>query len=180
MATLNYNSENSRVVEQYFKLISRLRNRDEAAVEKLLELWHPEGVFEFAGSPPVVGIYKGITAIQTLYKNRLNSSGMNLKLDFGKENLREISLGIVDTQATHLREKENQVIVGWRTIIATEDKKGFDIAGSHLFNFEEGKIKNLRVNISPKPDKSLDKNITEADFSIQDVGRLSLAAWAVV
>lgn len=180
MEAPTYNTPNAELVEQYFKLIAQLRSGEHNAVEGLMELWHDDGVFEFAGSPPVVGTFKGRMAIHTLYKNRLNTSGMRLHLDFGRENLREMSLGIVDTQVSHVRNKENQVIAGWRTTIGTNDGHGFDIAGSHMFTFENGKIKNLRVNISPKPDKSHNERLTSADLSVQDVGRLSLAAWPVV
>jgi hypothetical protein len=174
------NSKNAALAEKYFELIGMLRNGEEDSVEELMNLWHIDGVFEFAGSPPVVGTFKGAMAINALYKNRLNSGGMKLKLDLGKAQLRDVSLGIVDTQVTHLRGKENQVIAGWRTTIGTDQNQGFDIAGSHLFTFEDGKIKNLRINISPKADQSHNQNLALKDLSIRDVGRLSLAAWPVV
>lgn len=180
METPTYNSKNAKLVKEYFKLIGMLRSGDESSIEKLMNLWHPDGVFEFAGSPPVVGTFKGHLAINTLYKNRLQSSGMKVNLDMGKEKLRETSLGIVDTQVSHLREKEDQLIAGWKTTIGTKQGQGFDIAGSHLFTFENGKIKNLRVNISPKHDKSQNEKLSTAELSVQDVGRLSLAAWPVV
>ncbi len=180
MDTPTLKSKNGQMVNDYFKLINKLRKGDESSVELLMNLWHPEGIFEFAGTPPVIGTYKGAVAIRTLYKNRLNSSGMKLKLDMGKQKLREVSLGIVETEVTHLREKDNQIIAGWRTTIGTEDGRGFDVAGSHMFTIEDGKIKNLRLNISPKADTSQMKSLSLNDLSVQDIGRLSLAAWPVV
>jgi len=180
MEKLTYKTKNANTVKEYFILINKLRNRDDTVVEKLMNLWEPDSIFEFAGSPPVVGTFKGSMAIQTLYQNRLKSYGMNLTIHSNKDIVRETSLGIVETNITHIREKGNQVIVGWKTTIGTEDGAGFDIAGSHLFEFSEGKIKNLRVNISPKADESVDKKLSLNDLSIMDVGRLSLAAWPVV
>ena len=78
-------SKNGQLVNDYFKLINKLRKGDESSVELLMNLWHPEGIFEFAGTPPVIGTFKGSMAIRALYKNRLNSSGMKLKLDMGKQ-----------------------------------------------------------------------------------------------
>ena len=72
------------VVKNYFKLIHDLRNGVEESVDNLMKLWHPEGVFEFCGSSPVIGTFKGGMAIATLYKNRLQSSGMKMGLDLGK------------------------------------------------------------------------------------------------
>lgn len=44
--------------------------------------------------------------------------------------------------------------------------KGFDVAGSHLFTFQNGKIKNRRVSISPKPDESQVANLKATDLSV--------------
>ena len=78
-----------------------------------MELWEPEGTFEFAGSPPVEGTYKGAMAIQTLYKNRLRSSGMGLK---------------VETK----RKKAEDVIKVDKTKVGTFDAVYQDIQGTYL------------------------------------------------
>lgn len=180
METIQYKTKNANVAKEYFALIGKLRNGDETSVEKLMNLWHSDGIFEFAGSPPLVGSFKGSLAIHTLYHNRLKSNGMKLNLGEKREKLKEVSLGIVETNVTHIREKDNQIIAGWKTTIGTEEGFGFDIAGSHLFVFEGDKIKSLRVNISSKSDKSTNVKLSLGDLSVTDVGRLSLAAWPVV
>lgn len=91
-----------------------------------------------------------------------------------------MTVGVVDTEVTHLRTDGNRAIAGWRTTIGTKENQGFDVAGSHLFTFQNGKIKSLRVSISPKPDQSHLESLRMADLSVADVGRLSLAAWPVV
>lgn len=168
------------VVSKYFTLVRALRNGDESSVGKLMELWHEDGVFEFAGTPPVTGTFSGAAAIQTLYKNRLQSSGMAVRVDSPKLKGREVSLGVVDTEVTHVRVNGKRVIAAWRTTVGTEEGHGFDVAGSHVFTFEEDKIKSLRITVSPKADESVVKELKRDDLSITDVGRLSLAAWAVV
>lgn len=179
MKKIVYSTENEKVAEQYFQLISGLRQGDETAIDKLTDLWTDDGVFEFAGTAPVIGTYTGKMAINSLYRNRFFANGMDVKLG-GEEHLRIATMGIVETEVTHIREKENQVIAGWVTTIGTTEGEGFDISGSHLFTIEAGKIKNLKLNVSSKFEKSHDKSLSPDKLTIQDVGRLSLAAWPVV
>jgi ketosteroid isomerase-like protein len=167
------------IVNRYFKLIRDLRNGDEASVPRLMELWHHDGTFEFAGSPPVEGTFKGAVAIQALYQNRLRASGMGLRVET-KKKPREVTLGVVDTEVTHTKVNGNRVIAAWRTTAGTEEGLGFDVSGAHVFVFEGDKIKNLRITVSPKPDESHLESLKFSDLTVNDVGRLSLAAWAVV
>ena len=170
------------IVQRYFELIRALRAGEQSSVDGLMELWDPEGTFEFAGTPPVVGTFKGAAAIRALYKNRVNSGNMKVAImGSGKgEEVQKAGLGVVDTDIKHIRKDRGRALVGWRTTVGTREGTGFDVAGSHVFTFRKGKIRSLRVTISPKPMKSLNTKLTLGDFSVQDVGRLSLAAWAVV
>jgi ketosteroid isomerase-like protein len=179
-ATTTAGKAMEKVVNTYFKLIRSLRNGDEKSVPRLMDLWDHEGTFDFAGSPPLVGTFKGALAIQTLYLNRVKTPGMKLQLETRSAKAQDVTLGVVDTEVTHLRTDGNRAIAGWRTTIGTKENQGFDVAGSHLFTFQNGKIKSLRVSISPKPDQSQLENLRMADLSVADVGRLSLAAWPVV
>ncbi len=169
-----------RLVDTYFKLIRALRSGDENSVPRLMEMWEPDGVFEFAGAPPLVGTFKGAVAIETLYANRVKTTGKKLQLETRSAKAQDVTLGVVDTEVTHLRTNGNRAVVGWRTTIGTKQNQGFDVAGSHLFAFENGKIKSLRVSISPKADQSQWKKLRISDLSVADVGRLSLAALPVV
>ena len=135
------------LAKRYFELIRRLRGGDEAAVEELMALWDEDGTFQFVGAPPVEGTFSGAAAIRTLYKNRLNSSGMRLALE---PEGREVALGVVDTDVTHLRHKDDRVIAGWRTVVGTAEGHGFDVPGSHRFTFQDGRIQELRITVSPR------------------------------
>ena len=77
------------IVERYFAYIRDLRRGDEAAADRLMELWDDDGVFEFAGAPPVTGTFKGHNAIHVLYKNRAKAAGMRLTLEGGVASLTE-------------------------------------------------------------------------------------------
>ena len=51
-----------------------------------------------------------------------------------------------------MRTSGSRVVVGRRTTVGAEEGLGFDVTGSHLFNFENGKVKSLRASVSPQPD----------------------------
>lgn len=178
--------EHEDLVRTYFDLIRELRTGVEGAPERLRELWDPDGVFEFAGSPPVTGTFIGVNAITVLYKNRFAASGMPLKLqgvhsqedDRGAEGI-GTALGIVDTDVHRIRVLDDErAVAGWTTVVGTRDGHGFQVSGSHSFTFKDGKISKLRIVVSPKPDTTEQLDVTA--LSVDDIGRLSLAAWAVV
>lgn len=174
------------LVKKYFSLIRELRAGREEAVDQLVDLWDEDGVFEFAGAPPVVGTFKGRHAIHTLYKNRLKASGMPIRLQAAAAAARDAALGLVETHINRIRSLErtleagspDRVAVGWTTTIATDDKRGFEVSGNHTFLFEGDRIASLKVVVSPKPDRS--EGLSLEGLTVDDIGRLSLAAWAVV
>ena len=172
--------ERKEIVRRYFELIQELRGGNEEAVPQLMKLWDEDGTFEFVGAPPVVGTFEGAMAIHTLYKNRVQSYRMPLSLESSGDGPIDVALNVVETNVSHLREREGRVLVGWRTTIGTAEGHGFDVAGSHQFTFEGDKIKRLRVTVSPKADESRMESLSLKDLSVSDVGRLSLAAWPVV
>lgn len=190
------NVDPQKLIDNYFRCIKDLRNGNEAAVDKLVGMWSEEGVFEFAGAPPVTGVFKGINAIHVLYKNRVKACGMPLELagaktPAGKSFARNVALGAVDTHIDRSRaiavedkstpgsaSKTQRVVVGWTTVIGTDDSRGFEVNGSHAFTFTDGRISHLKVNVSSKPRASA--NLDLDHLAVKDIGRLALAAWAVV
>jgi len=170
-----------RLVDEYFRLIDGLRTGVEGSVERLVEMWHPDGTFEFAGAPPVTGTYQGRNAIHVLYKNRFHSSGMPVALSgagsVGRET-REAALGVVRTDVQRTRRVGNKVVAGWTTVIGTTDERGFAVTGSHTFTFERDKIRSLKVVVTPKPKPT--RTLTMEELTVDDIGRLALAAWPVV
>ena len=186
------------IVRRYFELIRELRNGQEDAVGKLLELWNDDGVFEFAGAEPVTGIYKGKNAIHVLYKNRVAACGMPLKLAgtgaavARNDVARDVALGVVDTQIHRIRTiatrptgskgvanaRNERVAAGWTTLVGTDGRHGFQVAGNHVFLFRNGKISSLKVTVSPRAEAT--PGLALDGLAVVDIGRLSLAAWAVV
>jgi ketosteroid isomerase-like protein len=168
------------IVERYFSLIHDLRNGDEESVPRLMDLWDTDGTFEFAGASPVIGTFHGAVAIRTLYQNRLRANGRKVTVETTAATPEDLTLGVVETHVTHVRTNGDRVAAGWRTTIGTTEGQGFDVAGSHLFVFDGDKIKSLRVTVSPKADQSQLAELRAERLTVNDVGRLSVAAWAVV
>jgi ketosteroid isomerase-like protein len=172
------------IVRKYFDLVRELRTGVEGAPERLVDLWDPEGTFEFAGSPPVTGTFTGINAITVLYRNRFAANGMPLTLqgagrEEGKDGGIEDALGVVDTDVHRMRTLDDErVVAGWTTTVGTREGRGYQVSGSHSFIFKGDKISSLRIVVSPKPEAS--EQFDASTLSIDDIGRLSLAAWAVV
>lgn len=188
MSQMRENHQHEALVKRYFELIRELRTGVEGAPARLAELWDTDGVFEFTGSPEVNGTFSGINAITTLYQNRFTANGMPLRLagatrrdKTDKEDTREIetALGVVDTDVHRVRVlDDDRAVAGWATVVGTRDGQGFQISGSHSFTFKDDKIAALRVVVSPKAEAHEDFN--REDLAVEDIGRLSLAAWMVV
>lgn len=142
----------------------------------------------------MTGIYKGKNAIHVLYKNRVAACGMPLKLagDAAGPTAADVALGTVDTQVNRMRTlaagrsaaksgvtvRGQRVAVGWTTVVGTEDQRGFQVTGNHAFTFKDGKINSLKVTVSPKAEDT--PGLSLQGLTLTDIGRLLLAAWAVV
>lgn len=169
------------LVKRYFSLIRDLRNGKEGSVERLVDLWDADGVFEFAGAPPVQAKFVGRQAINVLYKNRFDANGMELQLaGAGTKSQRSAALGVVDTDVHKQRVIDDKLVAGWTTVIGTKDGRGFEVSGSHTFTFADGKIRSLKIVISPKADTAKMQTLSMEGLAVEDIGRLALAAWAVV
>ncbi len=180
MTTAMIDSKNEQTARRYFELIGELRAGKHESLERLMELWETDGVFEFNGPGSLNGAFHGATAIRTLYANRLRANGMRLRVETSRGQPDDVSLGLVETHVDHLRSTESKVLAGWKTTV-TAGEHGFDVPGSHEFTFgSNGKLQRLRVSVSHKPEASRLRNLSMAGLSIQDLGKLSTAAWMVV
>ena len=175
------NPRDEKLVKEYFEQIKALRNGVDNAVARLTEMWDDDGVFEFCGAPPLNAKYYGRTAIKTAYNNRLKASGMEVNLDDESAKMygeKDVTMSEVDTDVKRIRAHEGKVVAGWSTLVGTHQGVGFNVSGSHTFSFRDGKITSLKVVVSPKPDDA--PNLKLDGLTVNDIGRLSLAAWLVV
>jgi ketosteroid isomerase-like protein len=188
MKAESISTHHEQLVQAYFAAIRELRAGHEDAVERLVDMWDPDGTFEFAGTPPVTGTFHGRNAIHTLYKNRLHANGMRMHLEGHDDEggpkqssaRTDAELGLVDTKVHRTRAVDNKLVAGWTTVIGTKDGRGYEVSGSHTFTFYDGKISNLKVVISPRPHDEKTGSLSLRGLSVTDIGRLALAAWPVV
>lgn len=174
-------ANHEKLVENYFALIKQLRAGEASSIDRLIQLWDDDGTFEFAGSPPVTGVFRGRNAILALYQNRFHANKMPLHLEGeGKKNApeRQAALGVVDTEVQRTKVMDHKLVAGWTTTVGTQDGRGFQVAGSHTFEFKNGKISSLKVVVSPRPGTAPDLRLE--GLGVDDIGRLALAAWCVV
>lgn len=176
-------ADHEKIVKTYFSYIKDLRAGKDGAVDRLVSLWHEDGVFEFAGAPPVTGTFRGRNAIHVLYQNRLHANGMKLgsrlKGKKGEASM-QAALGVVDTEVNRVRAMDDKLVAGWTTTIGTDRKQGFEVSGAHTFTFLDGKISSLKVVVSPRAETAERVGLSMEELAVDDIGQLSLAAWAVV
>jgi len=168
-------------MDAYFDYLNQVYEQKEGAIEKLLDLWDDDGVFEFRSTPPVTGVFHGKNAIHALYKARSNVKGMPLKLEGRSTDAvhEEAALGFVKREVNLMKTVNKDRVTAWTTAyIATSDGRGFQCAGNYTCTFKNGKISKVQITISPTVDAAPD--LTLEGLTVNDIGRLALAAWAVV
>jgi hypothetical protein len=124
MATAESSKQQEEFVNKYFQLVDELRKGNEKAVPQLVDMWDPDGTFEFAGAPPVTGTFHGIAAIHTLYKNRFDANGMPLKLEAKDLKTEDVALGRVHTEVSRIRFLEGKTVAGWSKSLAQRGQQG--------------------------------------------------------
>jgi len=171
--------EKKNVVETFFSYLGKLHEGDESVVEKVVELWDDEGVWEFLGAYPSEGKFKGKVALQVLFKNLAHSATMPVFLEKGKiTNIESRKFEIRDMHVVG-----EMVVANWDQVVTTKDGRGIAISGSTKFHFKGDKISKLDVIALPKSEAELRKlmpALSMKELTITDIGRLALAAWAVV
>jgi hypothetical protein len=103
---------------------------------------------------------------------------MPFKVETKSLKTEDVALGLVHIDVNRVRVVEGKTVAGWNTLVATESGKGFQVAGSHAFSFRDGKISSLKVVVSPKAEQTT--NLKLEDLTVNDIGRVALAAWCVV
>lgn len=173
---------NGRLVEDYFSHVKELWEGCDGTVEKFMSLWDPDGTFEFTGSPAVEATFRGANAIQVLYRNRSRANGMGVRLapqpKTAKGLERFVVLANLRPNLRKHRASPDGAVASWNTQVQTGDGQGFEMIGNHQFTIRNGKITHLKVTITPKPREV--EGLSMEDLTVADIGRLSLAAWAVV
>jgi hypothetical protein len=165
------------VVRSYFRLLSKILEGDEKAVDEILNLWDEDGSIEFQGPPPLVAEFRGRAAVEVWLRNRLKVRGMPIKIT-GTGGEPAGSLTITRINLIEVRAVGEKIVAPHETTVGTDGERGFTQAGHNVFTFRGDKIFSVKVVLSPKPEAA--EGLKLEELGVLDVGRLSLAAWAVV
>lgn len=163
------------IVKDFFGYLKEIHNGNIQVIEKMLELWDDEGVVKLIGLYPYAGEFVGVNAISVLYHNVARSAGMQVLL---KDSKMKASLGPRKFEVESIQSVGDKVVATWRTEITTKEKVGFEMSGGDTFYFKGDKICRDLCTMSTKPSEI--KGFKVRELSINDIGRLALAAWAVV
>ena len=113
---------------------------------------------------------------------RANGMGLSLGAKTSADGMvsaqRYAVLGVVDTDVHRVKMQDDAAVAGWTTTISTEDGQGLQVSGRHRFKFEDARITQVIGSVTPQPKQA--SGLSMDDLAIANVGRLSLAAWAVV
>ncbi len=149
------------IVKQYFAAYHDIRSGKEDAVDRMLDLWDEEGELAFVGPPPASADFRGEFALRTLFKSIATSRGDGAKLD-----LQDVEV------------RGDKAVARWTLRSESGKSAGLAIDGANTFQFKGDKIR--RVDLVTNAHPAEGSRLTIKDLSVTDIGRLALAAWAVV
>lgn len=156
-----YGRDRQSIVKQYFATYQDIRSGNEAAVDQMLELWDEDGAFAVAGPPPASSDFRGEFALRALFKSVAASRG-----DGGKVELDDVEV------------RGDKAIARWTARAEGGKASGLAVAGAITFHFKGDKIRRVDLVTSLQPAEG--SKFSVKDLSVTDIGRLALAAWAVV
>lgn len=169
------------VVETYFAAVAAMRSGDKTAVNKMMSLWGADGVLQVLGGRgddgwPRSKIYEGSKAIQSRFESMLKSDRVALTGASGKV--------AVDVKFVvgKIREEGNTVTAMVTATLSTgeDSPRSFQIEEKKFdFTFDKGKIRKVVEDVS-WADAVVSQRLERVGLlSVQDIGRLTLAAWAI-
>lgn len=168
------NSEGQDVVREYFSRLRAIHAGDRGAVDRMLELWDEEGSCTFVGTPPLNGQFRGYMALGALFKNMSQSIGTKVQTEEGDA----VAVGQPQFTVERTKARGNKVVAEWTLRVKVDEGKSFSVAGSNTYTLKDGRIVDLNIVTSPRAGEAQGFRIE--DLKQLDIGRLALAAWAVV
>lgn len=160
MATQSGSDNRESIIESYFAAFNAIQKGDERAVDRMMDLWHESGHCQVVGAGKLPDEYRGLNAVRALYKGIARAPRQEIHTERGR------------TRAT-----KEDVVVEWTSQIGI-DPKPLKVDGSNAFSFKDNRISDLKIVLSPKGATGQQLKLHELEVS--DIGRLALAAWAVV
>lgn len=170
------------IVVDYFNGMEDLFAGDSTAIKKLMSLWAQDGILVLTGAPGESEWprdYKGSRAVQSRYADMLNMQKQQFKLaDAGST----VTIDSIDFCIESISLKGDVATVTLNAGVTTSKKPAiaFDYKRTFTFTFDKGKIQQLveHHDWSSAAEAQIER-ISAAGLSVKDIGRLTLAAWAI-
>ena len=165
------------IVTTYFEYLAAIHAGEEAAVEQILDLFDDEASWEILGPHPLVGEFKGRLALEVLFRNLTQVGRLTIRLGERRVKVEKIA----PVEVTRQVELAGRFVADWTQEVRIGDREGIVLDGSTTFYLKDGKIARLRSVAMPRRSpEALPPGLSIEELTVSDIGRLALAAWAVV
>ena len=179
---MNHDDQMKSVVREYFDEVAAIRTGDSSAVARLMALWDPDAVLHVVGPQGEAGWpreYRGSEAIHGRFNDMMNAAKRGVELKPGGA---PVGFGV--TVVLHSVDVvESKATAHVAITLHTNEKRprGFEIhSGKFEFEFKSGKLSSVTENVDfNRAIEPRIAGIRQRDLSVSDIGRLTLAAWAI-
>lgn len=170
-----------KLVEVYFAAVAAMRTGDKKAITKMMSLWGPDGVLHVMGGRgedgwPRSKVYEGPKAIRARFEAMLKSD--KVTLTDGRS-----AVGLdVKFVVGKIREDGNTMTATVTATVSTEEDspRSFQIEEKKfVFTHESGKLQKVVEDLSWANAVVSRRLESVGTLSVTDIGRLTLAAWAI-
>jgi hypothetical protein len=169
------------LVKSYFATVAAMRAGEKQAVTKMMALWNPDGVLEVLGGRgddgwPRSKVYKGTKEIQARFEAMLQASPILLSGAKGKVGF-DVRVMVGD-----ISEKGNtaSALVTATVSAGKAGLQSFQIEEKKfVFTFAKDRIQKAVEDVSWSDAVVSNRVTATGALSVQDIGRLTLAAWAI-
>lgn len=172
------NDSVKKTVAQFSELLQRILTGDAKAVEAMGHLFDRDCVLEIHGPEPMNGSFHGRFAVQVYCKSLASSASTEVTLPSGPSGrLKTERFSIDETEVEH-----DKAVLVWNNVLDYEGKAVI-LKGQTTLGFRGDKIVSWRtvvIDVPAAAPEMLRAGLEMHKLKVMDIGRLALAAWAVV
>jgi hypothetical protein len=168
---------NAKLTKSFLASFKAIKNGDSSAVNDIMKLWSRDGIFQFDGVPELNGGFQGTMALDVLFSSIARSAKEGNEAR-GLKKLKSNKL-----EFGEIRCVDDECYCDWKQVISDKKGRGALINGSIKLTIRKGTVVAAKVVAVPALDATddmLPKGLSMKDLKVDDIGRLALAAWAVV
>lgn len=171
------------MAKAYFAAVADIRSGNDAGVEKMMSLWADDGVLEVSGGTGEDGwprrkVYKGSRAIRARFAAMMKPDKVHI-IDIDRDVASSVKVVVGEINV----DKASRTATAAVTAALSTDEdtpRSFGIeAKNFVFSFDNEKIQHVSEDVSWSDAVVTFNLMGPGSLSVQDIGRLTLAAWAI-